>query len=95
MRLTSTLTTALAALVLAAAVLAAPSVEAQSPTAFDPRDHQDRLHGEPTQVLVIGTPHLSGTPDDFDPAVLEPLLQRLAAFDPDVIAIENLSGEGV
>ena len=95
MRLTSTITTPLAALAIAAAVLAAPFAEAQSPAAFDPRDYQDRLHGEPTQVLVIGTPHLSGTPDDFDRAVLEPLLERLAAFRPDVIAIENLSGESV
>ena len=94
MRLTS-IATAFTALALTATVLAAPPVEAQSRTAFDPRDYQDRLHGEPTQVLVIGTPHLSGTPDDFDPAVLEPLLQRLAAFNPDVIAIENLSGESV
>lgn len=80
---------------LAAALAFATFAAAQSPTAFDPRDYRDRLHGEPTQVLVIGTPHLSGAPDDFDPAVLEPLLDRLAAFNPDIIAIENLSGESV
>ena len=75
--------------------LAAAPAPAQTPGAFDPREHRERLHGEPTRVLVIGTPHLSGTPDDFDPAVLEPLLERLAAFGPDIIAIENLSGESV
>lgn len=75
--------------------LAAAPALAQTPGAFDPREHRQRLYGEPTRVLVIGTPHLSGTPDDFDAAVLEPLLERLAAFGPDVIAIENLSGESV
>lgn len=91
MRLTSLLAPALASAVLASASFAA----AQSATPFDPRDYQDRLMGEATQVLVIGTPHLSGAPDDFDPAVLEPLLERLAVFNPDVIAIESLSGESI
>ncbi|MDZ4689928.1 DUF5694 domain-containing protein, partial [Terricaulis sp.] len=45
--------------------------------------------------LVLGSPHLSGAPEDFDPAVLEPLLDRLAAFRPDIIAIEALSGESI
>lgn len=62
---------------------------------FDPRAYQSRHIGEPTQILVIGTPHLSGTPDDFDPAVLEPLLQRLQAFHPDAIAIEALPGRSI
>lgn len=75
--------------------LAPAPAQTQAPGAFDPREHRERLHGEPTQVLVIGTPHLSGTPEDFDAAVLEPLLERLAAFGPNVIAIENLSGESV
>ncbi|MBG7615286.1 hypothetical protein IWC96_08315 [Brevundimonas sp. BAL450] len=75
--------------------LAAASASAQAPGAFDPREHRQHLYGAPTQVLVIGTPHLSGAPDDFDPAVLEPILERLAAFGPDIIAIENLSGESV
>lgn len=60
---------------------------------FDPRAYQRRIHGSPTQILVLGTPHLSGTPDGWDPAVLAPLLDRLAAFRPDVIAIETLSGQ--
>ncbi|OYQ34036.1 hypothetical protein CHU93_02485 [Sandarakinorhabdus cyanobacteriorum] len=45
--------------------------------------------------MVLGTPHLSGTPDGWDPAVLEPLLQRLARFRPDAIAIEALTGPGI
>lgn len=76
-----------------ACVLAAP-IAAQAQT-FDPRAYQERVVGEPTQVLVLATPHLSGTPENFDPDILEPLLQRLAAFDPDIIAIEALSGESI
>src|SRR3546814_903879 len=41
------------------------------------------------------TPHLSGTPDGWDPSVLEPLLDRLAGFKPDAIAIEALTGVGI
>lgn len=82
---------------LAAAVLlsafAAPAAAQNRP--FDPRTYQQHVVGEPTQVLVLGSPHLSGAPDDFDPAVLEPLLDRLAAFRPDIIAIEALSGESI
>ena len=81
----------LAAAVVLGVVLTAPAA-AQS---FDPRAYQRQIHGERTQVLVLGTPHLSGTPDSFDPPVLTPLLDRLAAFDPDVITIEALSGESV
>ncbi|MBB4658080.1 DUF5694 domain-containing protein [Parvularcula dongshanensis] len=59
---------------------------------FDPRDYRAKLDGDPTQVMVLGTAHLSRTPNDWDAEVLEPLLERLAAFAPDVIAIENQPG---
>lgn len=49
--------------------------------------------GEPAKVLVLGSVHLREAPDDFDPAVLDGLLDRLAAFDPQIITIEALSGE--
>lgn len=80
----------------AAALAALSAMPALAQTrAFDPRAYQDRVVGELTEVLVLGTPHLSGAPDDFDPAVLAPLLDRLAAFQPDIIAIEALSGESI
>ncbi len=45
--------------------------------------------GAPNEVLVLGTPHLS----EFTEAPpLAPLLDRLAAWRPAVIATENLSG---
>ena len=81
--------------VLVAAALLAAAITPALAQDFDPRAYQRRVVGEPTQVLVLGSPHLSGTPDDFDPAVLEPLLDRLAAFRPDMIAIEALSGESI
>ncbi len=79
---------------LAAAILLAAASPAIAQS-FDPRSYQRHVVGEPTQVLVLGSPHLSGAPDDFDPAVLEPLLDRLAAFRPDIIAIEALPGESI
>jgi hypothetical protein len=73
--------------------LAAPASAQTRP--FDPRDYQRQVVGEPTQILVLGTMHLSATPETFNPAVLEPVLQRLAAFDPDAIAIEALPGRHI
>lgn len=49
--------------------------------------------GPRAQVLVLGTVHLSGMPEDFNPASLDGVLDRLAAFRPDIITIEALSGE--
>lgn len=47
--------------------------------------------GTPNQVLVLGTPHLSEI-KTLEPAMLEPLLARLAAWKPQAIAVEHLSG---
>lgn len=84
--------TLIAAALLAGFVLAAPAA-AQRP--FDPRAYQGQHVGEATQILVLATPHLSGAPESFDPAVLEPLLARLAAFHPNAIAIEALPGRSI
>lgn len=55
----------------------------------------DAMPGPRTQVLVLGSVHLSqgDAAKRFDPASLEPLLRRLAAFRPDTITIEALAGE--
>ncbi|WP_345778203.1 DUF5694 domain-containing protein [Lysobacter sp. K5869] len=51
--------------------------------------------GPRAQVLVLGSVHLSqGTPKNFDLASLRPLLDRLAAYRPDIVAVETISGEG-
>ena len=46
---------------------------------------------DPSEVLVLGSPHLSGI-ETLKPEWLAPLLDRLAAWKPQVITIEGLSG---
>ncbi|MBA0449955.1 DUF5694 domain-containing protein [Stenotrophomonas maltophilia] len=64
--------------------------------AYRPSFHPELLKeppaGRPNEVLVLGSPHLSSLPETFKPAMLEPLLQRLEAWQPTAIAVENLSG---
>lgn len=76
---------------LLAAVLPLLIVAAGKP-AFDPRRLKGDVAGPLNEVLVIGTPHLSQLPKPFDPATLAPVLDRLAAWQPDVITVEQLSG---
>jgi len=52
-----------------------------------------RMAGPSTQVLVLGSVHLSGLPKDFKHDSLAPVIDRLTAFKPDVITIEAISGE--
>lgn len=52
------------------------------------------MPGQRSQVLVMGTVHLSNLPKDFKREALAPLLNKLTAFKPDIIAIEAISGEG-
>jgi hypothetical protein len=58
---------------------------------FDPRAHRD-FTGTPTEILVLGTPHLASLPDTFKPEHLAPLLDRLAAWKPDIVTIESVAG---
>ena len=51
------------------------------------------MTGPRAQVLVLGTMHLNAMPDGFDPAALDGVLDRLAAFKPVIITIETESGE--
>ena len=75
------------------AVAAATSVQAQ---AYRPSFHPETLKGppagKPNEVLVLGTPHLSGLPKTLDMALLAPLVDRLVAWKPTAIATEDLSG---
>lgn len=51
--------------------------------------------GPRAQVLVLGSVHLSQEmPKQFDLAWLRPLLDRLAAYRPDIVAVEAIPGEG-
>lgn len=49
--------------------------------------------GPISRVLVLGSVHLSQMPEGFKQDTLDPVVDRLAAFKPDVITIEALSGE--
>lgn len=53
----------------------------------------DGMAGPRSQVLVLGTTHLSSLGEGFRAASLASLLDRLAGFRPDVITIEALPGE--
>ena len=61
--------------------------------AFSPSEWRTDFAGPPTQVFVLASSHLSGFGQDFDRAMLEPLMDRLAAFNPTIITHEGLSGE--
>ncbi|QDH71478.1 DUF5694 domain-containing protein [Marilutibacter alkalisoli] len=52
------------------------------------------LSGAPTRVMVLGSVHLAQDgPERFDASALEPLLQRLVSFRPQIITIEAMPGE--
>ncbi len=71
--------------------LALLALTAGAPQTFDPAREKPPLD-PPSEVLVLGTPHLSGIPADQYPDSLEPLLAKLAAYRPRIITIEALSG---
>ena len=74
------------------ALVAAQSFSTSAP-AFDPRQHKKEIVGRPAQIMVLGTMHLSQLPHQVDPRIFDPLLDRLARFNPQIITVEGLSGE--
>jgi hypothetical protein len=59
---------------------------------FDPSTLKGPQHGTPNEVMVLGTAHLSQLPKGFDPAAVGGLVDRLAGWHPNMIAIESMSG---
>lgn len=59
---------------------------------LDLRGVDPALTVPPTQIMVLGTTHLSGYKDDLSLDDLEPLLERLEAYAPDIITIESSPG---
>ena len=47
-----------------------------------------------TKILVVGTVHFRDAPKGFNYQSLEPVLERLAAFKPQIITVEQIAGEG-
>ena len=75
------------ALVFFCCVLVAPALQAQDAERYTLRAPLDSAR---TQILVLGTQHLSPLGDGFDPALVGTLLDALARFGPDLIAVEQL-----
>lgn len=59
---------------------------------FDPSALKGPQRGPQNEIAVLGTAHLSGLPDGFEPAALAGLLDRLAAWAPQEIFVEELPG---
>lgn len=79
------------AFLVAAVFSGAAGAQAYQP-GFDPAKLKGPARGAANEVMVLGSPHLSYFPKDFDPATLRGLEDRLAAWKPDAISIEALSG---
>ncbi len=79
--------------VTAFAALCATTATAQDyHPAFQPGQFKGPPAGRVNEVMVLGTPPLSGFPDSFRAEQLDPLLDRLAAWQPNAISVENVSG---
>jgi hypothetical protein len=61
--------------------------------AFDPRSWKGAHDGPPTQVMTIGSTHIGQMKVAVTPDMLAPVLDKLAAFKPDIITHDGLSGE--
>lgn len=79
------------AFLIAAVVCSGAAAQAYQPD-FEPGKLKGPAKGPANEVMVLGSPHLSYFPKTFDPATLRGLEDRLAAWRPDMISIEALSG---
>ena len=70
----------------------AGTTAAQTP-AFNPREWKDKQAGPPTEILTLGTPHLSQIAVSVNSTLMTALLDKLAAYKPAVITVEDVSGE--
>lgn len=59
---------------------------------FDPSALKPKQASPANDVLVLGTQHISGWPEAIDMKSLQPLVDRLAVWNPGIIAVEHLSG---
>ena len=75
-----------------AAVAGASMAMAQAYHPFDTSRLKGPHAGPHNQLLVLGSPHLSDMPAAFRPEHLAPVLDKLAGWHPQAIAIEALSG---
>ncbi len=79
-------------ILLALLLLTAPATAQTYRPPFDPSTHKGPRSGTANEIAVLGSAHLSQLPERFRPEALGPLLDKLAAWKPQAIAIEDLSG---
>ena len=80
-------------LLLAGLVVLAPLCFAAERTKVDLSVLDREMVGPRSEVLVLGTVHLRELPKGFQASALDGLVQRLAAFKPVIITIEDEPGE--
>jgi hypothetical protein len=76
----------------AVAMIMAGAASAQ--TQIDPSHLDKSWVRSRTQVLVVGTVHFRNAPKGSNYQSLDPVLERLAAFKPQIITVEQIAGEG-
>jgi non-ribosomal peptide synthetase component F len=64
-----------------------------APSAIDPTSWRTEIVGEPSRILNLGSAHLSQLDPRPPRGALEPLIERLVAFAPDIVTQEGVSGE--
>lgn len=79
-------------LLAAAALAQTPIALPQTPAAQTVAIVDEAFSGQPTELAVLGTVHLSQLDKRFTRARLEPLLARLANWRPTIITVENDTG---
>jgi hypothetical protein len=80
------------ALALTVAACVGPALSHAYRPPFDPSGLNDSPAGTLNRVVVLGTPHLSQLSEAFKPEMAVPLVDRLAAWRPDAIAVEETAG---
>ena len=68
---------------------------AQQPGADESPLATDVPESTATKVFVLGTTHLSGVADQFEPSMVDSLITLLDAYGPDAIGVENRSGRQI
>jgi hypothetical protein len=81
----------LSAIVLITAACHAPVSAAETSPPFAPGAHKLK-NGQPNEVMVLGSPHLSQMPKTVELTKFELLTARLTEWKPQAVAIESLSG---
>jgi hypothetical protein len=78
--------------ILVTAICHVPALAADAPTLrFAPGAHKLQ-NGQANELMVLGSVHLSQLPKSFDLAKLSLLNERLAEWQPQAVAIEEMSG---